>query len=87
MKSIHSSQGISLTLLSMKEEKDLFASVNLISAVTNFEWLKSAFTFYYLLVQRRFLVVMTIKTLKRASLKSINQKLCGANSSIESTIK
>lgn len=71
----------------MKEEKDLFASVNLISAVTNFEWLESVFTSYYLLlVQRRFLVVMTIKTLKRASLKIINQTLCGANSSIESTI-
>ena len=32
-------QEISSILLSMKEEKDLLDSVNLISAVANFEWL------------------------------------------------
>lgn len=81
-------QEISSILLSMKEEKDLLDSVNLISAVANFEWLWNSFTFYYHLpIQRQFLVVVTIKTLKRASLKSINQKLCVASSSIKSTVK
>lgn len=60
----------------MKEEKDFFASVNLIPAVINFEWLKSAFTFYYLLlVQRWFLVVMTIKTFEKSLIRKYSSEI------------